>query len=378
MKTLFNNLMTLCENSDGSNFFYKDFTSPFGTVFRIFNYNYASYTDWLRPDALECRGIMFEIDETGQPVRIAARPMEKFFNLNETPFTMNLDLSKTVLVTAKEDGSLISSFVDNNTLFMKSKGSIYSDQSAEALQFIIRQENAELMQKVKLMADAGYTCNFEYVSPTNRIVLDYKDKNLVLLNVRNIETGDYVPHQELFKDAVLRKYLVKAISINADEDFVEEIRAMEGIEGFIFELKDGLKFKLKTTWYSALHHTKDSINNNQRLFESILASASDDLKAMFAGDAYSINKIEIFEAIHRAYLTKSIAYIESVYSDNRGKARKDYVEKAQAYLNSKESAGLFSIVMKAYTAGIDYDTLIPQINKVFMKEHKSYIPTIYL
>ncbi|WP_333997418.1 RNA ligase, partial [Pseudomonas aeruginosa] len=67
-------------------FFYKDFTSPFGTQFRIFSYNFASYTDWCLDDALECRGIMFEIDENG-PVRIASRPMEKFFNLNETPFT---------------------------------------------------------------------------------------------------------------------------------------------------------------------------------------------------------------------------------------------------------------------------------------------------
>ncbi|UQJ95715.1 RNA ligase 1 and tail fiber attachment catalyst [Klebsiella phage CPRSB] len=33
-----------------------------GTPVRIFNYRMASYTDWLKPGALECRGIMFEMD----------------------------------------------------------------------------------------------------------------------------------------------------------------------------------------------------------------------------------------------------------------------------------------------------------------------------
>ncbi|MFT2622084.1 RNA ligase, partial [Escherichia coli] len=56
--------------------------------------------------------MMFELDVDDILVRIASRPMEKFFNLNETPFTMNLDLSKVKYMLAKEDGSLVSTYLD--------------------------------------------------------------------------------------------------------------------------------------------------------------------------------------------------------------------------------------------------------------------------
>lgn len=85
---LFDNLMALCEY-DRTKFFYTDVNLSLGTTGRIFNYNYASYSDWLLPDALECRGIMFEIDAEGNPIKILSRPMEKFFNLNEHNVNIN-------------------------------------------------------------------------------------------------------------------------------------------------------------------------------------------------------------------------------------------------------------------------------------------------
>ena len=87
MKELFDNLMALQDPNDISKFFYKDVVTQPGTKCRIFSYNYAAYSDWLLPGALESRGIMFELDENDQPVRIMARPMEKFFNYAEFDVT---------------------------------------------------------------------------------------------------------------------------------------------------------------------------------------------------------------------------------------------------------------------------------------------------
>src|SRR5699024_414077 len=124
--------------SEKGKFFYTDFVSPFETKFRIFSYNYASYSDWLLDDALECRGIMFEMDADG-PVRIAARPMEKFFNLGENPLTMDINMDEVALVMTKADGSLVSTYMDQTNIAFKSKGSIKSSQAAEALQ-VFKQE----------------------------------------------------------------------------------------------------------------------------------------------------------------------------------------------------------------------------------------------
>ena len=91
MKELFDNLMALQDPNDISKFFYKDVVTQPGTKCRIFSYNYAAYSDWLLPGALESRGIMFELDANNQPVRVMARPMEKFFNFH------NRQLTKTII-----------------------------------------------------------------------------------------------------------------------------------------------------------------------------------------------------------------------------------------------------------------------------------------
>jgi Straboviridae RNA ligase 1 len=88
---LYNDLMTLCDTSES--FFFKD--EPIGhnkygfKTFRIFNYRLCSYSDFLNESALECRGIMFEVDLKGNPIRLASLPMNKFFNYREVSSDIN-------------------------------------------------------------------------------------------------------------------------------------------------------------------------------------------------------------------------------------------------------------------------------------------------
>lgn len=373
---LYKNLMKLTAPKDQSKFFFRDFQTAFGGMYRIFSYNYASYTDWCLPDALECRGIMFEMVD-GKPTRIAARPMEKFFNLNETPFTMNLDLNKISVVMAKADGSLISTFIDNNLLFMKSKASISSEQANSALQVINTPAYEKFRLRITEITRDGYTCNMEYVAPNNRIVLPYEKKALILLNIRNNITGEYVPYKELFKDPALRPFLVEAYDLPNSETYIDEIRAMEGIEGFVMQLESGLQFKIKTEWYVALHRTKDSITKNEALFKAVVNGASDDLRGMFAGDDWAINKIDAFEKIHLDYLSNGIGLIEGIYEELRGTERKNFAIKAQTILKGCDQPYFFGILMKAYEKGINSDTIVDQLNDVFMKNFKFYVPDEY-
>lgn len=378
MQKLFDDLMDLCVNGDRTKFYFVDVKSPYETVFRIFNYNYASYTDWLKPGALECRGLMFEMDgET--PVRIASRPMEKFFNLEETPFTMGLDFSEIELVMAKADGSLISSYSDGGQLCLKSKGSIGSEQAYFASQVINKLEYEDFAARVKELTEAGYTFNMEYVAPTNRVVLAYDKQALILLNVRNNETGEYVPYADLFKDAALRPFLVESYNVPVG-DFVDSIRKTEGIEGFVFSMKSGLKFKLKTDWYCSLHRTKDSITKNEALFGTVVSGGVDDLKGMFAGDTYAIDKINEFEKVHLTYLRTSIDFITALFEAHKGKDRKDFVQAVQVVLNKEGIAKkiLFGLVMSYYEKGIDYETIVEKLNVCFIKNWRSFVPEAYL
>ncbi len=370
MIELYDNLMKLCAESEKGKFFYTDFVSPFETKFRIFSYNYASYSDWLLDDALECRGIMFEMDDNG-PVRIAARPMEKFFNLGENPMTMDLNLDEVVLVTAKADGSLVSTYMDQTNIAFKSKGSIKSSQAAEALQVFKQPHREAFRARVTEITEAGYTCNMEYVAPTNRIVLPYQERDLILLNVRHNETGEYIPYPELFKDAALRPFLVEAY----DPASIENVRGMKEIEGFVYELASGQKFKMKTEWYCALHHTKDSINNNERLFEVVVAGGADDVIAMFTGDDYAREKVNAFTIVHLDYLSNTLGLLLDAQKQLAGKDRREFAIKGQELC--KPYPGLFSVLMNTYQRPQETEQTIAQINKVFLKNHKLYIPLDY-
>lgn len=374
MIELYNNLMALTA-IDKAKFFYSDVKSPLGTRYRIFSYNYASYNDWLLEDALECRGIMFEMGEHG-PVRIASRPMEKFFNLNENPFTMSLELSEVKYLLAKEDGSLISTFIDSGNLRFKSKGSISSEQAAAANSIVMDIDHKDFADRLFELAEAGFTANLEYVSPTNRIVLPYQTKKLVLLNVRDNDTGEYIDYEDLYKDAALRNYLVDQFEVPED-DWVQSVRDAEGIEGYIAVMENGLRFKLKSNWYVALHNTKDSISTPEKLFNVIVNNAVDDLKGLFIDDPYSLTKIEAFEESYLNYLSKAIDLCNTVYQDLRGKDRKVYAIESQARTKAKGLGFLFTVIMNMYQGEMTPDELVRQLNTLFSKNYKNFIPLGY-
>ena len=319
---------------------------------------------------------MFEM-MNDKPVRIAARPMEKFFNLNETPFTMNLDLSKAQYMLTKADGSLVSSFMDGMLLRFKSKSSIKSEQAHAATAILTMPQHEALLARLIDLSNEGFTANFEYVAPDNRIILPYQERELILLNIRDNDTGEYVDYEDIYADGVLRQYLVEAQPV-PEGDFVSDIRKMEGIEGFVFVMEDGLRFKLKTEWYCALHHTKDSITKNDRLYEVIVANAVDDLKGMFVDDPYSLNKINVFEQIYVNYLGAAFELCHETYAALRGKDRREYAIEAQTIVNKADMPMLFSVIMAMYTGGCDNEKLLAGVNKMFLKNLKQFIPKEYI
>jgi len=188
MKELYNNLIALCEDSD-TPFFYADARWE-NEYYKIFSYHFTDKDSWLRPDALEARGIMFEVDEAGYFIRIASRPMHKFFNKGEVDF---IEYGEPKYVMNKADGSLISSFTTaGGELRLKSKTSIHSEYAQLAMDKMYA--DITLFDFVKWCERDGYTVNMEIVSPDPkfRIVLYYPETKLIVLNVRHRETGEYL------------------------------------------------------------------------------------------------------------------------------------------------------------------------------------------
>ncbi|QIW87016.1 hypothetical protein AHP1_1851 [Aeromonas phage Ahp1_CNU-2021] len=384
MRTLYQNLVNLCVDND-TKFFFSDHITSLGNKMRVFSYHIANYSDWLMPDALEARGIMFEMD--GEiPVRIASRPMAKFFNLSELQGWVGLsdlregmvlpDLTKINFYMDKRDGSLISSFTDTDktdgtsNVLLKSKTSIRSEQANDASVWLYDHE--DLLDFTSDWENDGYTVNFEWTSPKNQIVLGYSEPELRILNVRNRDTGEYVDVQELLRDPVFVKYAVDLFEAPSDPAWVSSIGGMTGIEGFVISCGNML-IKVKTDWYVALHHTKDSINNNKRLIVCCAENCTDDLLQMFKDDEISLQKIRTFDKHFSDVVGETFGEIFRNYNQNKALIRKDYAIAMSRIFGPNKH--WFSVAMQMYQDGPD--GLVQKIVDVIKKYPEKFLPAGY-
>ena len=300
---LYNNLENLTKQTKC--FKSKIHTSKSGRKYKIFTYYInASYEKWQLPDALECRGHMFEMTFDGKqgdggdhdhdvPIRLASLPPEKFFNINENPFTMDLNLEnspeKIDLIMEKRDGSLISTFLELDgdgeaKLFLKTKNSLPTSQCVDAMNLLTKNENwANLHNELVKLEKLNFTVNLEYTAPDNKIVLEYKDAKLVVLNIRSREDGRYVRLQDILDESgsitaknfpeIVKNFVIHHNFNKSPQEisnFIKNYKTQEGIEGYVIRLKSGLQMKLKTDWYFIMHkmHKRCDDMSDQDLYKS--------------------------------------------------------------------------------------------------------------
>lgn len=348
MQELYKQLIDLTTVNES--FFFKDFPID-DRIYRIFNYRLASYTEFLIPGAVECRGIMFLVDDDGKYLDIKSRPMEKFWNIDENPATMGLDLTDVIRVMDKADGSLISSYNHDTEIRLKSKGSLSSDQAIDAMKYLEEPENKDLKLLIEFVNGFNYTVNLEWCSPDNRIVLAYDKPHLQILNVRHNYRGEYLDFKSIEHSVlihfqhVIDKYAVKEIEVEDPAEFISRVPNMkEKIEGFVCEMKNGQFFKIKTLAYLALHHSKDSINSPRRLYEAVLEEATDDLRSLFHDDPLSIKLIEDMEDFVEVELNKVVHSVEVAYNEYKDLDRKNFAISCQKDLPKI----IFSLAMNLY------------------------------
>lgn len=347
----FNELMNLTNNKE-DDFFFKDFNLE-DKVYRIFNYRLASWTSFLEPSALNCRGIMFDVTDLND-VKLVSLPPEKFFNYEEG----GVDHTQCKIgdKMVKMDGSLISTYLHNGELYLKSKASLFSSQAGDAMKLL--NSTPEFKEEVKKLVESGYTVNLEYTSPENRVVIPYQTEELTVLSARSHATGENLFATKL-KDKLeadggydnIVKNMVTSDNLRGNTieqiTFVNNIRQeLEG-EGYVIEFirPDSSSYlsKVKNLKYIALHHTKDSVNSPKRLFESIINEASDDLRSMFPEDPYVLNKIKEMEEHVQPIYNHIVKTVEDFSEQFKSLDRKEYAIKAK-----NEQPDLMGLLMNAY------------------------------
>jgi RNA ligase len=282
----------------------------------------------------ECRGIIFDT-ATGDIIR---RPFHKFFNVNEREETQDhaVDLSRGHAILEKLDGSMIAPFIVNGEMIWGTKMGA-TDVAKPVEEFV--KNNPQYAEFAQLSIDCGVTPIFEWCSRKQRIVLDYQEDQLILTAVRNMTTGKYA----FIKALSHLVPVVRTFDPQTDmKQFIEYVRDLEDLEGFVVRFDDGHMIKLKCDWYVQIHKAKEAILQDRNIVELILDDKLDDIKAHLPAE--DRDRLTYFESQINSRILDRAAHLSDATNREQYMGDRKYfaLNRAQEY-NSYSKAIVFAL-----------------------------------
>lgn len=332
----------------------------------VVDYIISDPASWVNPYTYECRGILF--DDAG---RIMSRRYHKFFNLNERPETSidKIDLSKKHWILEKLDGSMITPFYsnvvgtdlpkiinwengiivnygNNNIVWGSKAGATFLTPQIEEF---VKSHPIYLYFALDMMNN-GFTPIFEWCSNKNRIVISYPEDRLVLTAIRNTVEGNYLPYESMLEYQkfypgieIIKQY--KGTVQNMLQ-FSDDVKSMQGIEGFVIRFEDGQMIKMKCDEYVLYHKSKNDLQFEKNVVAIIAEGRADDFRVLLSEE--DRDKFESFERAfwYGIYNTSEwwIGWLD-LYNHNR-MTRKEYAIEYSKKFN--HSAFLKSIIFKFF------------------------------
>jgi T4 RnlA family RNA ligase len=351
-----------------------------GTEIIQMTYHLAGFEDFSNPfrfsgkdkieklDGFEIRGLTFVKREDGTYQRFLM--LRKFFNINQTigNFVEDLKDFKIVRIQDKLDGSLIRFIsLNNGKIIPKTKFDLDNDQTELSNKVV--ESNDNLKNFIKDTIDQNLSANFELISPMNRIVLDYKETELRLLQLRDEITGE---HYNIYEHPLVQKYNVpctKEILNDGDtlEDWVEWAKNTKNKEGVIHLFENGHMAKHKTDWYFATHRAVSSNTLKENiLIESVCEDVIDDI----------LSQIPL-EHKEKRDLVEKVAHRVSNYINHSSKLAFETVKNEFNPENKKEFAVKYQKhphfgAFMALTKNNSIDKAEKYIQEYILKNYRNY------
>lgn len=342
----------MCSREDSP--FYETKLVLEGYNVSLFNYRLAQYSDFVTPlpnntdiKAYEMRGLTFVFNTDGSLYKRFLL-LEKFFNLNQVPESMYTIVKnyKIKFVNEKEDGS-IASFIQlpNGKIYGKSKMSFESEQ-AHGITSLYKSNN-DINQFVTWCMNNDIVAIFEYVAPQNRVVLKYSTEELILLRLRDNNSGKHID----LKDHLDKIGSIKVAPFKDDYNDLDSLVELTGKEtekeGYVIHAEDEMGrdffFKLKTPWYCERHGllTEDLYKENI-IIGYILSDKIDDILGQIPEDEKEAReRIHTLISLVKKEISDKSADVDSLYDVfvKMGRNKKNFALK---YLRNKD----FPIVME--------------------------------
>lgn len=311
----------------------------------------------------ECRGLIFDVNG-----KLISRPYQKFFNVGEKKETQldKINLYEPHVVLQKLDGSMIRPIPTADGFRLATKAGV-TDVSMNAETFIADKLNYSLF--IKKCIRKGTTPIFEWCSRKNRIVVDYPEDQLILTGVRYLDTGAYVAYSNMKMYAESWDIpVVKAIdglSVQNIELFVNQIREWEGTEGVVLRFDSGQMLKIKSEDYILRHRSKDAINQEKNVIQTIVEDAVDDLIPLLTPE--DADRIKRFQRAFHASLEEVASDLYDQYQSlNKKGTQKDFALIVQKQVPKYLQHFMFSM----YRGESIKDLLVSSISKSLSTQTK--------
>ena len=332
-KQLFEGLNGLCDSNEAFYYSEQDYLDNY--IVRSYSYRLATHSDSLEHFAKESRGTAFIYNKTSDTWELFCRAYPKFFNLGEICSKEEyIRKYEPLEVFDKADGSLILIGEIDGKLITKSKTSLNSEQAKMAQ--ILLDSNKHIQDFCTDIIMKGFSPVFELVGPDNKIIVNYKTNELILLGVVNNQTGEVTTKIPTKIKQVDSTYFTWGELLCIQE------RVLEDIEGYVVRTSNNEFVKLKTNRYKQLHSLKDSISNTKNLVKLILDGELDDIYDVFSDDKVVMSEVERVQSL----ISKEFNHKIVEFKELRRKYFSDFEENRKEFAMKYNKHELFGPVMK--------------------------------
>jgi RNA ligase len=208
-------------------------------------------------------------DKEGNPVSLS---FKKFFNWDESPVIdpapSNLDGAKLM---EKLDGSTLIVSRYKGITVMRTRGTVdaHSQPNGDELSFL-REKYDHFFEHIEGMENTPVSYIFEWLSPSNRIVLDYgEDPDIVLIGA--IYHNDYTMMKQESLDTMASQLQLrrpKVYSYSSIEEMKQSVEVLRDKEGLcVYYNDDQCIRKVKSAHYLYLHRAKSEISSIDKVID---------------------------------------------------------------------------------------------------------------
>lgn len=298
----------------------------------------------------ECRGLVLE----KHTYNVVARAFDRFFNYGEAlELTSKFNWNGSY-ATDKEDGSLILIYSYMGSWRINTRGSF-----AEYNMHICGMSWADLVWQAlrktpeTFSFDSNCTYVFEFCSLYNKVVRQYNSPTCYLIGVINHSEYDYFDFPIKNVASIAKDYGFNCPVIyhfKSIDDVILHLNDKENsdptYEGIVVRDINGLRIKIKSKTYLALHRLKgnDNLFLPKNLVPFILAGETDEVITYFPECKDSVNAIT-------EMLNKELAILELLHKETQG--IEDQKEFALYIKNKSKFSSMLFMLRKEF--GVKYD-----------------------